>query len=96
MNAYTLTLLALTVALLLQTLVTALAIEGYLGQKLDFTQRRSWLAIAVGSTWLALHHGYTLELALRTGLYDGRQAILAGLAALFFALGIYGFRRRET
>ena len=96
MNIYTLSLLALAVALLAQTAVTALAIEGHLRQTEDLTLKRSWLAIAIGSTLLALHHGYTLELAMRTGIYDTRQAVLAGAAALFFALGIYGFRRRQA
>lgn len=94
MDAYTLSKLALAVALLAQTLVTAFAIEGHLREKVDITLRRAWLAIAIASTLLALHHGYTLELALRTGLYDTRQAVLATGAALFFALGVYGFRRR--
>jgi NhaP-type Na+/H+ and K+/H+ antiporter len=96
MDAYTLAKLALAIALLAQTLVTAFAIEGHLRRSSDLTLKRSWLAVAIASTLLALHHGYTLELALRTGLYDTRQAVLAGAAALFFALGIYGFRRRQA
>jgi hypothetical protein len=38
-------------------------------------------------------HGY-IELALRTGLYDLRQALLGSLISALFALGIYGFRRQ--
>lgn len=94
MNAYTLTLFTLSGAMIIQIFVLALAIEGYLRNTLDRGLRWSWLAIAVGSMPLALHHGYTLELALRTGLYDTRQAVLMALASLFFALGIYGFRQR--
>lgn len=96
MDAYTLSKLALAIAVLAQVLVAAFAIEGYLGEKTDFTRRRSWLAIAIASTLLGLHHGYALELALRTGLYDTRQAVLAVAAALFLALGIYGFRRHQS
>lgn len=94
MNAYTLTLVMVLAAMVIQIFVLALAIEGYLRNTLDRGLRWSWLAIAVGSMPLALHHGYTLELALRTGLYDTRQAVLVAFASLFFALGIYGFRQR--
>ncbi len=94
MNPLTLTIGALLVALIAQTLVTALAIEAYFANKSDAGLRRIWLIIAIGSTPLALHHGYTLELALRTGLYDLRQALLVGFAGLFIALGIYGLNRR--
>ena len=37
-----------------------------------------------------------LELAVRTGLYDMRQAVLAGLVGLFFALGINALRRQQA
>lgn len=94
MNAYTLTLLVLLGAMVIQIFVLALAIEGYLRNTLDRALRWSWLSIAIGSMPLALHHGYSLELALRTGLYDTRQGVLVALASLFFALGIYGFRQR--
>jgi hypothetical protein len=51
------------------------------------------MAMAVAAMLAALYHGYTLELALRTGLYDLRQAVLSAVIAMLFALGIYGFRR---
>lgn len=93
MNPYILTLWSLATALTAQSLAAGLSIELYLRQELASGQRRSWLAVATGSLLLALHHGYTLELALRTGLYDMRQAVLAGLIALLFALGVFGLRR---
>jgi hypothetical protein len=95
MNPYDLTLWSLIVALITQSLATGLGIELYLRKDLNSGLRRSWLAIAIGSLLLALHHGYTLELALRTGLYDMRQAVLAGLIAIFFALGVFGLWRNE-
>jgi hypothetical protein len=45
---------------------------------------------------LALHHGYSLELAILIGLYDMRQAVLAGLVGIFFALGVFGFRQQQA
>ena len=50
--------------------------------------------MAVTAMLLALYHGYTLELALLTGLYDLRQALLGCVVSLLFALGLYGFRRQ--
>lgn len=93
MNHYVLTLWSLAFALLAQSLATGLSIELYLRKDLASGLRRSWLAVAIGSLLLAMHHGYTLELALRTGLYDMRQAVLAGLIALFFGLGVFGLWR---
>ena len=52
--------------------------------------------IDFASLLLALHHGYALELAVRTGLYDMRQAVLAGLVGLLFALGINALRRQQA
>jgi hypothetical protein len=45
---------------------------------------------------LGLHHGYALELALRTGLHDMRQAVLAGLAGIAFAIGCQLLRRQPS
>ena len=96
MNPYTLTLWSLAIALLAQSLVTGLAIELFLRKGPVSCLRRAWLALSIGSMLLALHHGYNLELALRTGLYDMRQAVLAGLVAVFFALGVWGLRRQQA
>jgi hypothetical protein len=94
MSAYTLSLLALFVALLAQAVASGLATELFLRKGLDRLVRYSWLALAVGSLILALQHGYALELAVSTGLHDLRQAIMSGVAALLLALAVYGLRRR--
>ena len=96
MNSYALTLAILLAATVLQIWSSALAIEGFLRHKQDGGLRRLWLAVAGTATLLALHDGYALELALRTGLYDLRQAVLVGLIALLMSFVIHGFRRREV
>lgn len=89
MSAYALTLWALLGALLAQSIATGIALELALSKP----YRRHWLALGIGCGLLALHHGYTLELGLRTGLYDLRQAALAALVSLLLALGLFGLRR---
>ena len=96
MSAYSLSVWSLIGALLTQSIAAGLAIELYLRNDLPRTLRRTWLALAIASLLLALHHGYTLELAMRTGLYDMRQAVLVALVGIFFALGIYGLRRQQA
>ncbi len=93
MNSFSLSIWSLIGAMLAQSIVSGLAIEGYLDRKLEIRRQRAWLAIAIGSTLLALHHGYTLSLAAQTGLYDFRQAILAMLAAALMAYAIVQLRR---
>jgi membrane protease YdiL (CAAX protease family) len=56
--------------------------------------RHGWLALAIAALLFSLHHGYSLELALRTGLYDLRQALISALAALLLAYAVNQFRRR--
>lgn len=92
MSPYGLTLLALLGALVAQSIATGIALE------LAFRKpyRRHWLALGIGSGLLALHHGYTLELGLRTGIYDLRQAALAAIVSLFLALGFFGLRREVS
>jgi len=94
MNPYALTLFFLAAALLAQAIASGLACEMMLRRDLSAGERRPWAGLAIGALLLGLHHGYTLELALRTGLYDLRQAVLAGLAALLTTLAVRGFRRR--
>lgn len=96
MNPYTLTLISLIVAMFTQSLAAGLSIELYLRKDLQRSSRRIWLAFALATLLLALQHGYSLELALRTGLYDMRQAVMAGLVGVLFALGIYGLRRQQS
>lgn len=92
MSSYGLTLLALLGALVAQSIATGIALE------LAFRKpyRRHWLVMGIGSGLLALHHGNALELSLRTGLYDLRQAALAAIVAVFLALGLFGLRREVS
>ncbi len=94
MNSYALTLISLLTAMIVHVMITWMSIAAYLTKEKQPGLRRSWLAIATASTLFALHHAYTLELAMSTGLYDMRQAVLVGLAAIFLGLGVYGFKRQ--
>jgi membrane protease YdiL (CAAX protease family) len=96
MSAYDLAVWSLIGALFTQALAAGLAMEVYLRPDLPRATGRSWLAIAIASLLLALHHGYSFELAIRIGLYDMRQAVLAGLVGIFFALGVFGFRQQQA
>jgi len=93
MSSYTMTLLALLGALIAQSWATGLATERFLRKEQSALARRSWIALAIASLIFALQHGYALELAVSTGLYDLRQAVLAGVASLLLALAVYGLRR---
>lgn len=92
MNPYLLAVLALLLAAIAQTSIAWVATERFLQRGQGSRHSRAWLAIALGAAFLALQHGYTLELALRTGLYDLRQALLASLVAVLFAFGAYGLK----
>jgi len=70
-----------------QTLVSGLSIEIMLRRDALPRIRRIAFAFAVGALLLALSHGYALELALRTGLFDLRQSSLNLLASLLQLLG---------
>ena len=94
MNSYALTLISLLVALIAHVMITWMGIAAYLARNQKPGLSRSWLAVAIASTSFALHHAYTLELAMSTGLYDMRQAVLVGLAAIFLGSGVYGFKRQ--
>lgn len=96
MSSYHLSIFALLLALMAQAGAAGLAIECYLRKELPRAVSRTWLAIAIASMLLALHHGYALELAVRTGLHDVRQALLLALVGIFFGLGAYGFRRQQA
>lgn len=96
MSSYHLSIFALLLALMAQAGAAGLSIECYLRQDLSRAVRRTWWVMAVGSLLLALHHGYALELAVRTGLHDVRQALLLALVGILFGLGVYGFRRQQA
>ena len=93
MSSFSLAVFALAIALIAQAVAAGLATECFLHRGSPSLTRRSWLALAIGSLLLVLHHGYALELAMSTGLHDPRQAALAGIASLFVALAVYGLRR---
>lgn len=93
MNGYTLTLWALSAALGAQALVAGLGIGCCLLPDQPPARRWAWMALTVGSLLLALHHAYTLQLTLHTGLHDPRQALLAAFAGACFALATFAFRR---
>lgn len=93
MSGYSLTLLALLVALLAQFWATGLATECFLRKNQSAPARRSWMALAIASLFFSLQHAYALELAVSVGLYDLRQAVLAGGAALLLVLAVHGLRK---
>jgi len=94
MNSYTLALYALLLATLAQSGASWLCVQRFLCRDAPRLHRHAWLAFAFSAILLALLHGHSLELALRTGLYDLRQALLGTLIAVFFALGSFGLSRR--
>lgn len=94
MNDYTQSVVALLLALLVQFFAAGMATDVFLRRELNTQARHSWLALAIASLIFALHHGYALELALRTGLYDWRQSLLAAVAALLIAYAVSQFRRQ--
>jgi membrane protease YdiL (CAAX protease family) len=95
MDPYLLTLGALVAALIAQALAAGLCAEMVARPVQPAGERGIWLALAVAALLAALHHGYTLELAVRTGLFDLRQATLAALSAVLVATAVWGFRRRS-
>lgn len=92
MNPYLLTVASLMLAAIAQTSIAWVAFERALSRGLSGRQKFSWLCIALGAAFLAIQHGYALELALRTGLFDQRQALLAAFVSLLFATGTHGLR----
>jgi hypothetical protein len=93
MSAYSMTVLALSLAVLAQFWATGVATGNFLRKEQSALARRSWLALAIATLIFALQYVYLLELALSTGLYDVRQAILAAVASLVIAAAVFGFRR---
>ncbi len=92
MSPYALAVFSLLLAAVAHTSAAWVAVERFLAQGEDKRRQRNWMILALTNALLCLQHGYTLELALRTGIYDFRQAMLAGLVAL--CLAFYCFRQR--
>ena len=93
MNSYLLTIYFLLTAAVCQALIGAFALKSSMKRGLPTDRRRMWAAFSIGALLLALHHGYTLNLAAQTGLYDFRQATLAMLGALATTFAIWQIRR---
>lgn len=93
MGAYPLAVLALSFAATAQTVAAWLCYGAHFRLAATARQRYGGLALCLAAAFLALQHGYTLELALRTGLFDLRQALLSALVACLFVLGIFFLRR---
>jgi hypothetical protein len=93
MNTYQLSLYFLFVAALSQALIGGFALKSSLQRDLPSERWRLWFALSIGTLLLALHHSYTLNLALQTGLYDFRQATLVMLAGLATSFAVWQLRR---
>lgn len=91
MNAYLWSLFALVLALFGQAIAAGQAFD--IATRKGGRHRAAAFALFVASLVLTLQHGYAFELALRTGLFDFRQSILAALSGICAALGLYGLRR---
>lgn len=93
MNTYLLSLYFLFIAALSQALIGGFALKSSLQRDLPRERWRLWVALSIGTLLLALHHSYTLNLALQTGLYDFRQATLVMLAGLATSFVVWQLRR---
>lgn len=93
MNTYLLSLYFLFIAALSQALIGGFALKSSLQRDLPRERWRLWVALSIGTLLLALHHSYTLNLALQTGLYDFRQATLVMLARLATSFVVWQLRR---
>ena len=92
MTPYALALLSLTLALVAQCLAAGYATAAALRRP----YRRTAMVLAIGLTLLAFNHGYSLELALHTGLFDLRQALLAAGVSLFLLFGLSALRHPKS
>lgn len=95
MNPYLVALLALFVAFLAQLAATRLLVERYFRQPKE-SGRDKWLLLAGGMLLPAIAHFFSLHLALVTGMYDFRQALLAVLSGLLCGFGCYRLCRQPS
>lgn len=96
MNPYVASLTALVFALFAQALAAVLALEGARESAAPRQRRLAWLALALAATLLTIDQFLALELAVRTGLYDLRRALLATVTAAVFCLAVFGLRQRPA
>ena len=89
MSQYALTLLLVFGALVTQATAAGLATATYLSRRKPL----AWAGVAMAALVIALQHAWTLELAVRTGIYDFRQAVLAAAVAALMLGVVFGFRR---
>lgn len=92
MNTYLLSIYFLFIAALSQAAIGALAFKFSLQRDLPAARWRMWVAFSIGALLLALHHGNTLHLAAKSGLYDFQQAVLALLAGLATSYVVWQLR----
>ena len=95
MSSYQVAQIALVAGIFGHALASGMAIESALQRGMSSAQRAFWLAIGLGGLLLGLQNGFALELALKTGLFDLRQALLAGLAGVLYGIAIMGLSRRS-
>jgi hypothetical protein len=95
MNTYLLSIYFLFAASLCQALIGGFALKSWLQRDQPSDRRRMWAAFSMGALLLALHHGHTLSLAAKTGLYDFSQATLALLGGLATTFAIWLLRRQK-
>jgi hypothetical protein len=89
MSPYLLAVVSLALAVVIQCIATGIMTQAALQRP----YRRAAMVLAIGLGLLALHHAFTLELALHSGLFDLRQALLAAGVSLLLLLGLAGLRR---
>lgn len=92
MNAYSAAIAGLALAVMGQCLAAGLATRAAFGRPF----RRAWLGLAIAFALLALQDVHTLELALRTGIFDLRQALLAAGVSLFQAGAMITLQKAGT
>ena len=93
MSSYQVAQIALVAGIFGHALASGTAIESALRQGISSARRAFWLAIGLGGLLLALQNGFALELALKTGLFDLRQSLLAGTAGVLYGVAVTGLSR---
>lgn len=92
MNPYPLAVLSLMLAFGIQCVATGLATRAALQRP----YRRALMIFAIGFALIALQHALTLELAVHTGLFDLRQALLAAGISLLLLIGLVTLKPAGT
>lgn len=94
LNPYSLSLIALVVGLFAYALASGLALERALRPVGRSSDRWLWATMGCGALLLGLYQGHSVELALKTGLYDLAQALRTSSAGGLMAIAVYGLTRR--